>query len=91
MLNLKEAERFKIRNRKEMGNHFSDNIKLPIKPFDSFISPILMYGSEIWGIDCNGKLDTDPEKLVQNKFLKWPLGVNKTMLAGPKQAGFQRE
>ena len=36
-----------------------------------------MYGSEIWGIDCNGKLDTDPEELVQNKFLKWLLGVNK--------------
>ena len=29
-----------------------------------------MYGSEIWGIDCNGKLDTDPEELVQNEFLK---------------------
>ena len=36
-----------------------------------------MYGSEIWGIDCNGKLDTDPEELVQNEFLKWLLGVNK--------------
>ena len=36
-----------------------------------------MYGSEIWGIDCNGKLDTDAEEIVQNKFLKWLLGVNK--------------
>ena len=36
-----------------------------------------MYGSEVWGIDYNGKLDTDPEELVQNKFLKWLLGVNK--------------
>ena len=53
-----------------MGNHFSENIKLTIKLFDALISPILMYGSEIWGIDCNGKLDTDPEELVQNKFLK---------------------
>ena len=66
---------FKLR--KEMGNHFSENIKLTIKLFDALISPILMYGSEIWGIDCNGKLDTDPEELVQNKFLKWLLGVNK--------------
>ena len=60
-----------------MGNHFSENIKLTIKLFDALISPILMYGSEIWGIDCSGKLDTDPEELVQNKFLKWLLGVNK--------------
>ena len=35
-----------------------------------------MYGSEIWGIDCNDKLDKDPEELVQNKLLKWLLGVN---------------
>ena len=44
---------FKLR--KEMGNHFSENIKLTIKLFDALISPILMYGSEIWGTDCNGK------------------------------------
>ena len=31
----------------------------------------------MWGIDCNGKLDNDPAELVQNKFLKWLLGVNK--------------
>ena len=42
---------FKLR--KEMGKHFSENIKLTIKLFDSLISPILMYGSEIWGIDCD--------------------------------------
>ena len=60
-----------------MENHFSENIKLTFKLFDALISPILMYGSEIWGIDCNGKLDTDPEEQVQNKFLKWLLGVNK--------------
>ena len=66
---------FKLRN--EMGNHFSENIKLTFKPrFDALISLILMYGSEIWGIDCNGQLDTDPDELVQNKFLKWLLGVN---------------
>ena len=31
--------------RKEMGNHFSENIKL----FDTLISPILFYASEVWG------------------------------------------
>ena len=29
------------------------------------------------GIDCKGKLEKDPAELVQNKFLKWLLGVNK--------------
>ena len=29
------------------------------------------------GIDCNGKLEKDPAELVQNKFIKWLLGVNK--------------
>lgn len=55
-----------------MGNHFGANIKLTIKLFDSLISPY--HGGEIWGIDCNGKLDTDPAELVQ---IKWLLGVNK--------------
>ena len=41
------------------------------------ISPILFYASEVWGIDCNGQLEKDPAELVQNKFLKWLLGVNK--------------
>ena len=29
-----------------------------------------MYGSEIWGIDFNGKLDADPEERVQYNFFK---------------------
>ena len=28
------------------------------------------------GVDCNGQ-EKDPAELVQNKFLKWLLGVNK--------------
>ena len=63
--------------RKEMGNHFRENIKLTMKLFDALISPILFYASEVWGIDCNGQLEKDPAELVQNKFLKWLLGVNK--------------
>ena len=62
--------------RKEMGNHFRENIKLTMKLFDALISPILFYASEVWGIDCNGQLEKDPAELVQNKFLKWLLGVN---------------
>ena len=48
-----------------------------MKLFDALISPILFYASEVWGIDCNGKLEKDPAGLVQNKFLKWLFGVNK--------------
>ena len=63
--------------RKEMGNHFRENIKLTIKLFDALISPILLYASEVWGIDCNEKLEKDPAESVQSKFLKCLLGVNK--------------
>ena len=63
--------------RKEMRNHFRENIKLTMKLFDALISPILFYANEVWGIDCNGKLEKDLAELVQNKFLKWLLGVNK--------------
>ena len=48
-----------------------------MKLFDALISPILFYASEVWGIDCNGQLEKDPAELVQNKFLKWLLGVKK--------------
>ena len=51
--------------------------KDPMKLFDALISPILFYASDVWGIDCKGKLEKDPAELVQNKFLKWLLGVNK--------------
>ena len=63
---------------KEMGGHLRDNVNLKIKLFDTLnISPILLYGKVIWGIDCNGKIDKDPAELAENKFLKWLLGVNK--------------
>ena len=63
--------------RKEMGDNFRENIMLTIKLFDALISPILLYGSEIWGVDCNDQIEKDSAELVQIKFLKWLLGVNK--------------
>ena len=48
-----------------------------MKLFDALISPILFSASEVWEIDCNDKLEKDPAELVQNKFLKWLLGVKK--------------
>ena len=81
-----------------MGNHLRENIKLTMKLFDALISPILFYAREVWGIDCNGKLEKDPAESVQNKFLKWLLGVNNvvavfntatTMCAGQRQDSSQ--
>ena len=60
-----------------MGNHFRENVKLSMKLFDALISPILLYASEVWGIDCKGQLEKDPAELLQYKFPKWLLGVNK--------------
>ena len=48
-----------------------------MKLFDALISPILFYASKVWGFYCNGQLEKGPAELVQNKFLKWLLGVNK--------------
>ena len=59
------------------GKPLQRKYKLTMKLFDALISPILFYASEVWGIDCNGQLEKDPAELVQNKFLKWLLGVNK--------------
>ena len=63
--------------RKEMGDNFRENIMLTIKLFDALISPTLLYGSEIWGVDCNDQIEKDPAELVQTKFLKWLLGLSK--------------
>ena len=58
--------------------------------FDALISPILFYASEVWGIDCKGKLEKHPAELVQNKFLSgcWELtNTAITMRAGLIQDG----
>ena len=46
-----------------------------MKSFEALISAILVCASEVWEIDCNGQLEKDPAELVQNKHLKWLLGV----------------
>ena len=73
--------------RKEMENHFRENIiKLTMKQPRSQGSrddeviwcTDISHASKVWGIDCNaGQLEKDPAELVQNKFMKWLLGVNK--------------
>ena len=47
--------------------------------FDTLISPILTYGSEIWGVYLNqnfSKWDKEPTEKVHLKFCKYYLGVN---------------
>ena len=52
------------------GDNFRDNIMLTINLFDALISPILLYGSEIWGVDCNDQIEKDPAELQsQSKWL----------------------
>ena len=60
-----------------MGEHFRTDPKLTLKLFETLISPILLYGSEIWGVDTNVALDRDPIESIQTKLCKMLLGVNK--------------
>ena len=48
---------------------------ISIKLFDSLIKPILLYGSNFWG--CLKMPKANPIEIVQNKFLKDLLGVQK--------------
>ena len=52
--------------RKEMGDNLRENIMLTIKLFHALISLILLYRSEIRGVDCNDETEKDPAELVQN-------------------------
>ncbi len=45
------------------------------KLFDSLVSPILLYGSEVWGIDSSFK-DSEPYENLHLKFMKEILGVH---------------
>ena len=40
---------FKIR--KEMGASFKSNVQISLELFETLIKPILLYGSEVWGVD----------------------------------------
>ena len=56
-------------------------LRTMIKLFDACISPILLYGSEIWAPYLNHswqKWDTTPIERTHTKFLKRMLGVNRS-------------
>ena len=54
--------------------------KLAVKIFDSVLSPILLYNSEVWGASTDGDLnkwDKTPTEKAHVRFCKIYLGVNK--------------
>ena len=55
------------KQRKEMGDHFRENIN---SNNNALICPILLYGSEIWGIDSNGKIEKGSGRISAEKILK---------------------
>lgn len=58
-----------------MGKSFRTDVDLTIRLFDTLIKPILLYGSEVWGIESK-PICNDPIEAVQTKFCKMLLGVN---------------
>ena len=67
---------------KKKVNFFNLKPKLAIKIFDSMISPILQYNSEVWGaFTCTnndfGKWNQTPIEKAHLKFCKLYLGVNR--------------
>ena len=65
--------------RKNMKEHFRTDITLTTKLFDALIKPILLYASEIWGVDYKQKnIDKDPLEQINIKFCKMLLGVSKS-------------
>ncbi|XP_048575691.1 uncharacterized protein LOC5516904 isoform X3 [Nematostella vectensis] len=72
----KVAPKALFKLKREMGNNFRTNVLLTNRLFDCLIKPILLYGSEIWGVD-EIKNEHDPIELVHAKFCKFILGVGK--------------
>ena len=63
-----------------MGVHFRSNLKLMIHDkelFDSLIKPILLYGSEVWGIETKEPDSKNPIEAVHIKFCKLLLGTSR--------------
>ncbi len=46
------------------------------KLFDTLVSPIILYSSEVWGAQGKGPSDSDPHEYLHLKFIKEILGVH---------------
>ena len=66
---------FKIR--KEMGASFKSNVQISLKLFETLIKPILLYGSEVWGVDKYLPETKNPIEQVLKTFCKQLLGLNR--------------
>jgi len=72
----KSALKALFKLKKDMGSFFNHDITLTLKLFDALVKPILLYSSEVWGIE-NMKIG-NPIESVHIKFCKMLLGVRKT-------------
>ena len=61
----------------KMGAFFRTSPRITIKLFDSLVKPILLYGSEVWGIDNKLTDINEPIESVHTKFCKLLLGTSK--------------
>ena len=60
-----------------MGASFKSNVQISLKLFETLIKPILLYGSEVWGVDKYLPETQNPIDQVLNTFCKQLLGVNR--------------
>ena len=70
---IEKARKAYFKIKKNVG--INNPCRLLEKLYDSLVSPILLYCSEIWGTDLISK-DTDPIEKFHLKFIKEILGVN---------------
>ena len=67
---------FKLK--KEMGCFFRSKVKVTLQLFDSLVKPILLYGSEIWGIENDEPDSRNPIEAVHITFCKPLLGTSRS-------------
>lgn len=62
----------------KISNHPVCDVNLMVKLFDALIKPIILYGSEIWGIGNNCITET-----FHNRFCKSALGLSRNASNSP--------
>ena len=70
---MEKARKAYFKIKKTIG--LNNPCRLLEKLFDSLVTPILLYGSEVWGVNTTFK-DSDPFEKLHIKFIKEILGVH---------------
>jgi len=70
---MEKARKAYFKIKKTIG--LNNPCRLLEKLFDSLVTPILTYGSEVWGVDSTFK-DSDPFEKLHIKFIKEILGIH---------------